>query len=247
MNKLLKSLFTGLLKKNNCSIICCSLIFCSLNLHSQCPTSFTDSYTGQSIGDGDCSISSGSSFQGYLSFRAHANFPPNYDCCHPDGEIDINGNFCFNIFSKCSLNPGKPACTYLLSTSSIEIYECPKNQTFPCGCIKVTGILATVSNVCLISNSGIYANLAANNPDEVNNRYYIISNTWFRTSCPVGINPACGLISNGACSLPVELLSFIVEEKDKKAILNWKTASEVNNKHFIIEKSKDGKTFHEIA
>ena len=49
-------------------------------------------------------------------------------------------------------------------------------------------------------------------------------------------------------SLPVELTSFeAVLVNTNKVILRWTTASEENNKHFIVERSIDGKDFEPIG
>jgi len=48
-------------------------------------------------------------------------------------------------------------------------------------------------------------------------------------------------------ALPIELLQFTAEQKEKQVDLNWITASETNNSHFIIERSKDTKSIEEIA
>jgi hypothetical protein len=47
--------------------------------------------------------------------------------------------------------------------------------------------------------------------------------------------------------LPIELLSFTGEAKEKKNILEWITATETNNNYFSIERSADGTNFQEIA
>jgi hypothetical protein len=47
--------------------------------------------------------------------------------------------------------------------------------------------------------------------------------------------------------LPVELLYFTATSTEKGIILKWKTASEVNNSHFEVELSNDGKSFKTIA
>ncbi|MCX6291933.1 MAG: T9SS type A sorting domain-containing protein [Bacteroidetes bacterium] len=52
---------------------------------------------------------------------------------------------------------------------------------------------------------------------------------------------------SGTVSLPVSLKSFSGEAKDKVIMLNWITASEVNNDHFTIEKSADGYNFSETG
>lgn len=47
--------------------------------------------------------------------------------------------------------------------------------------------------------------------------------------------------------LPVTLQSFTVKAVDKTALLQWITASELNNDHFDIERSADGRTFTKIG
>jgi hypothetical protein len=53
-----------------------------------------------------------------------------------------------------------------------------------------------------------------------------------------------GVASGGA--LPVELVSFTAKAAGKAALLNWVTASETNNSHFIIERSADNVNFNEV-
>ena len=49
-------------------------------------------------------------------------------------------------------------------------------------------------------------------------------------------------------SLPVELLAFTATQADQHtAMLQWTTASEINNSHFNIERSYDGRTFENIG
>jgi len=47
--------------------------------------------------------------------------------------------------------------------------------------------------------------------------------------------------------LPVELISFIGKITENGILLNWKTASELNNEKFEIEESRDGKQFQKIG
>ncbi|CAN5134443.1 hypothetical protein BH09BAC5_BH09BAC5_03720 [soil metagenome] len=58
-------------------------------------------------------------------------------------------------------------------------------------------------------------------------------------------------LTNGAnlnCTvLPVEFLSFEGEKVDNYHSLNWKTATELNNDHFILERSTEGNTFVEVG
>ncbi len=57
-------------------------------------------------------------------------------------------------------------------------------------------------------------------------------------------SPSCRY-NNGV--LPVELLSFSGKNTEGGSRLAWATASEMNNKHFDIERSTDGTTFHNIG
>ncbi|MEQ9404588.1 MAG: lamin tail domain-containing protein [Cyclobacteriaceae bacterium] len=47
--------------------------------------------------------------------------------------------------------------------------------------------------------------------------------------------------------LPVELLSLSVREENGNSVINWQTAIEVNNLGFVMEKSMDGLTFHQVG
>ncbi len=53
-------------------------------------------------------------------------------------------------------------------------------------------------------------------------------------------------IGSGNSVLPVELLSFEAEFEDNQVVLNWSTASEINNDYFSIERSVDGSEFISI-
>ncbi len=46
---------------------------------------------------------------------------------------------------------------------------------------------------------------------------------------------------------PVELISFNARKENYDIAIEWETASELNNSHFVLEKSTDGKTFYELA
>jgi ELWxxDGT repeat protein len=52
----------------------------------------------------------------------------------------------------------------------------------------------------------------------------------------------------GVTPLPVELIEFTANPADNHtAVLDWATATEINNSHFIIERSYDGKAFEPIG
>lgn len=65
-----------------------------------------------------------------------------------------------------------------------------------------------------------------------------------------GIATSAGPVDAGVCAsipLPVELLSFDVSTREKKVLLNWATASELNNKGFEIQRSSDGVDFNKVG
>ena len=81
-------------------------------------------------------------------------------------------------------------------------------------------------------------------------------------SAPVGDNTSGAITSSASVSvfspftigstsatnvLPIELVSFSGEKKDNRNILNWTTASEINNAYFTIEKSYNGIDFEWVG
>jgi hypothetical protein len=56
-----------------------------------------------------------------------------------------------------------------------------------------------------------------------------------------GSGASCGL-----ASLPVELLNFNAKTKGRAIALDWATASERDNSHFVVERSADGRAFAAI-
>ena len=58
-------------------------------------------------------------------------------------------------------------------------------------------------------------------------------------------NPSGSFVCGGP--LPIELLSFTGRNEGNVNILEWATATEVNNDYFTIERSKNGKRFEQIG
>ncbi len=54
-----------------------------------------------------------------------------------------------------------------------------------------------------------------------------------------------GVGSNGV--LPVEMLSFTARKHKENVKVNWVTASEINNDHFVVQRSADGQTFENLT
>lgn len=68
----------------------------------------------------------------------------------------------------------------------------------------------------------------------------------------IAVTSNTGSVSQGvqqtyvSTPLPVTLLNFKVTKKEKSALLNWETATEINSNKFIIQRSIDGITFSDL-
>lgn len=47
--------------------------------------------------------------------------------------------------------------------------------------------------------------------------------------------------------LPIELVSFLVNKRDNKVVITWRTATEINNDYFTVERSADGVRFESLG
>jgi hypothetical protein len=64
-----------------------------------------------------------------------------------------------------------------------------------------------------------------------------------------GCNTSAQILATGACqaALPVDLVSFTGKSTSEGNVLNWITASEVNNAGFAIERSSNSRIFEQIG
>ncbi len=56
-----------------------------------------------------------------------------------------------------------------------------------------------------------------------------------------------GAAGDQAVALPIELLSFEAKKYQNNVKVNWKTASEINNDYFTVERSRDGENFDSVS
>lgn len=56
-----------------------------------------------------------------------------------------------------------------------------------------------------------------------------------------------GTSNKTATPMPIELTEFYAQPENSTIVLNWVTATEINNNHFEIERSKDGVVFEKIG
>jgi hypothetical protein len=74
----------------------------------------------------------------------------------------------------------------------------------------------------------------------------------YRNAAGTQLDPTVQNISIGDITfqknvLPVKLISFGASVKNNKPVLDWKSATEVDFSHYVIERSTDGNQFTEIA
>lgn len=72
----------------------------------------------------------------------------------------------------------------------------------------------------------------------------------FNMKFQVGSNNACSrlfICASKSCAAPVDFLSFDVKKVSNGNMLLWKTASESNSSHFVLERSIDGINFESIG
>lgn len=63
----------------------------------------------------------------------------------------------------------------------------------------------------------------------------------------IATNPTAGKVTIPGGTLPVSLIDFNASLKNNGVLVTWSTATELNNKLFLVEKSTDGVTFTTIA
>ena len=67
-----------------------------------------------------------------------------------------------------------------------------------------------------------------------------------RNSGARDVAPWIGAYEGGA-ALPVELSAFDARAEEESVLIEWMTATEINNSHFVIERATDGVHFESIA
>ena len=78
--------------------------------------------------------------------------------------------------------------------------------------------------------------------------YYFLYNWSVTTGCESNRVAVTATVNNDpGCTLPVTLLSFTGKKEGTLNLLQWQTASEINNAGFALERSADGTRFSSIA
>jgi Secretion system C-terminal sorting domain len=207
-----------------------------------------------------------SDFPVQVVFRANVNIPPNSTFYYTDNEW--NGSS-FNTGEITAYFFTNSTWTVLAGSTFILEGVTPPSQ---CGLAFQTGVptLAVSGDEFYITkiNPGGGASVAASDicfavslgavggggmpPNSISTSF---DNGIYNGSGDI-TNPANWTFSDnhmnlpiGSCnfSLPVTLIAFSLSLNENDVLLNWKTASEINNSHFDVEHSTDGINFEVIG
>lgn len=170
--------------------------------------------------------SNGDDFVGSVENNLWWSFTPTESC---DYTISISATNC------CCKDKG--------STNAAQFAIFDANAALPGG---------TIQNY-LAANNNFTGTVTTTISVTNGNPVYIMLDGVNGTDCDISvtINPVLAPNPNAcaACSivLPIELLSFDGDKRNDEIMLNWSTATEVNNDFYTIEKSTDGTIFKTIG
>ncbi|WP_157493975.1 T9SS type A sorting domain-containing protein [Fulvivirga imtechensis] len=100
------------------------------------------------------------------------------------------------------------------------------------------GTLSSESDIRLSKDDGSgWISFASNTPNTTDNNVTVTGLSSFSTFTGSDIDNL----------LPVQLIYFNGSAIDEHVVLTWKTASELNNDHFLIERSKDGRSWSTLG
>lgn len=124
----------------------------------------------------------------------------------------------------------------------------------------------SAATICLGSSIDLYAaggaagsytwspttNLNSSTSDTVTSTP-IVAGSYTYTATSMSVSALCPATANDftftvdPCILPVELLSFDAIYQSNEVLLNWATASEINNDYFTVERSIDGRSWEALT
>lgn len=150
------------------------------------------------------------------------NFPPGLQVGPNSIGVCEGQSFCIDmVFS--DVNPGT---TILVSSNATAL--------LPGANFTVTGTNPAVARICW---TGSVAALPVN--------VFVQGNDG---ACPIpNINSRSILIGDCGSALPITLVDLKAVPGEDHVMLLWTTASELNNKEFVVERSADGTTFEDLG
>ena len=111
--------------------------------------------------------------------------------------------------------------------------------------VTVIGLTGTPVNAALGANHSIVVHSNGTNQDWGDNSWGQMGNG--NNTFLAGAKTSFGAGGGNCTLMPVELLEFTGKSKYDNINLKWRTASEINNDYFEVERSVDGKTWSEAG
>jgi hypothetical protein len=114
-------------------------------------------------------------------------------------------------------------------------------------------VIDPFTNLCITQvdggSLGSPGTTAISIPNSAINASYDAASTVWTICFPVDSFSSfyCHTCNPGNAPLPVTLTKFIGKRQEQHALLEWETSSEINNSHFILERSVNAKDFLEIT
>lgn len=141
-------------------------------------------------------------------------------------------------FTKSEVNNGNGTTNYTFYVETSAVSGGTKSVKITISCVSTT----IVSNLCLSAPpAGTTHTLTYTNIPTCGSSPSIQWDGYTNSTCR---GNSC---AGSTISLPEELTSFQVENQNSSNLLNWTTASELNNQGFEVERSTDGENWENIG
>jgi len=153
------------------------------------------------------------------------------------------------VFTTGPIIGSSASCEFSTEAYSITVTNAPPNLSYawtvPAGATIVSGQGTASVLVAFGNTSGSVAVTITTDCDVRNVPLAVsVANCIFYAG---GNNDGFSVVTVTNIPLPIALVSFDADVKDGTVYLKWETSSEVENDFFLIERSKDGKTFEALT
>jgi hypothetical protein len=151
---------------------------------------------------------------------------------------DPNGSY--NVTLKDVTINNISACEYWIIDRTAGLSDVTVNLSWntprSCGVNDPTELLLARWDGSSWKDHGNGGTTGNNTAGSINTAAVVTNFSPFTLASKTSINP-----------LPIELTNYDLSCENKKVVINWSTASEINNNFYTIERSADGLTFESIA
>jgi hypothetical protein len=189
-----------------------------------------------------------------------SNTQPNDDC-NLAPTLGVSNSFTGSTRCNYSPSAGSPSVCgmsiendswvkFIASSTTVvvnySVTGCTNNygvqmSVFSGNCSSLTLVSGTCLNYAANNSSGTYTL----NGLTVGQTYYLRADGYAGDLCSYTYNAISGVTT--PTGLPVTVEHFTASCSGDRVLLNWVTSSEHNSSYFVVEKSRDGYSWHEVA